>query len=497
MTDKSAQGSDNCSVISADGRKDAMEWALTPMRQERWKLAAERWATLRSAYPNEAPVWIQAAICHRRLGDWIEAERLLRAARERFPGNVNAWLEMAALERDAGESEKARYWLNQALERFPKRLPVMMAAVEQAIFDEHFEEAERLSAQACSYHSDSLAPWRQYAELAMKQGAWSEAITRWSEVRSRFPTAAAGYNRAAVAAEEMGDPRLARRLRLAKEYGIDWLASFDEPAATSDFISPPERRSILQFLELVWVKACFNLKSEANQNYLRYFWWLLDPVLYMSVFYLVFGLLLSRGGGENFIAYLLTGLVPFQWFAKTVQQSSGAIFAGRGLMHQVHISPLFFPLVAIVQNAGKQMPVFLLLIVFLLFFGLSPSWHWLGLVPVVLLQLLLMSVLGCFLALLIPFVRDLSNLIPTGIQFMLFCSGVFYSADTIPEKWRSLFFTNPMANLLYQYRQVLMEREWPDWVGMSWVLLGCLISGLLLLWFYRRVEGDIPKVVVQ
>lgn len=497
MTDKLAQGNEGTGAVSTEGRKDALEWALAPMRQQRWKLAAERWATLRAAHPNEAAVWIQAAICHRRLGDWAEAERLLDTAKERFPQNANAWLEMAALSRDAGKGETAQYWLQQALERFPQQLAVMMAAVEQAMFDEQFDEAEKLGARARTNHSNQLAPWQQYAELAMKQSAWREALARWAEVRERFPEAAVGYNRAAAAAEAIGDARLARRLKLAHEYGLDWLKSFDAPVNPQDQIAPPQRRTLLQFLELVWVKARFNLKSEASQNYLRYLWWIIDPILYMGVFYLVFGLLLNRGGGGDFVAYLLTGLVPFQWFAKTVQQSSNAIFAGRGLMNQVHISPLFFPLVAIVQNAGKQMPVFLLLVVFLLFYGLPPSWHWLGLVPIILLQMMLMAVIGCFLALLVPFIRDLSNLIPTGIQFMLFCSGVFYSADTIPEQWQTLFFANPMANLLYQYRQVLMENQWPDWMGMSWVLLGCIVGGLALLWFYRRVEGGLPKVVVQ
>ena len=217
----------------------------------------------------------------------------------------------------------------------------------------------------------------------------------------------------------------------------------------------------------------------------------------MSVFYLVFGVMLHRGGGGDFIVYLLTGLVPFQWFAKTVQQSSNAIFAGRGLMNQVHISPLFFPLVGIMQNAGKQMPVFLLLIGFLIFYGLHPTWHWIALLPIIVLQLVLMSVIGCFLALLVPFARDLNNLIPTGIQFMLFCSGVFYTVDTIPEKWQTLFFSNPMASLLYQYRLVLMDRQWPDWSGMGWILLGCSIGGIALSWFYKRVESDLPRVVGQ
>lgn len=496
MKDQPARDKTSPELNKSAEQTDMLEWALAPMRQARWRQASSRWATLRAAHADLPAVWIQAAICHRHLGEWEQAVTLLEAAIERFPKNPNGWLELAALKRETGHSKEAAAWIESAMSRFPNDLSVSMAAVEQAIFEERFDRAEMLNRRLRESFQGQLAPWRQYGELAMRQQKWTLALERWAEVRKRFPDKPIGFQKAAEAATELGDDRLARRLKLARDYGLEWLDSFSLPAS-QDVIKPPERRSTFQFVELVLTKAKFNLKSEASQNYLRYLWWVIDPLLYLSVFYLVFGFLLYRGGGENFVVYLLTGLVPFQWFAKTIQQSSNAIFAGRGVMNQVRVSPLFFPLVAIVQNAGKQTPVFVLLFGFLLLYGLHPGWHWFGLLPVIAMQLLLMSVLGCFLALLVPFVRDITNLIPTGIQFMLFCSGIFYSVDMIPEQWRSLFFINPMANLLYQYREILINQQWPDWSGMGWLLLGCLVGLALLIWFYRKIERDIPRVVAQ
>src|SRR5699024_7169284 len=121
--------------------------------------------------------------------------------------------------------------------------------------------------------------------------------------------------------------------------------------------SPKARRNTLGFLELVWVKARFNLRSEANRNHLRYLWWFIEPLLFMAVYYVVFALLLQRGG-KNYVPYLLTGIIPFQWFAKSIQGASNTIVQGKGLMKSVRVSPLFFTLANLVQNASKQMPVF-------------------------------------------------------------------------------------------------------------------------------------------
>lgn len=480
---------------------DVIDWAMEAMRNKRWHEAAGRWAILQHAYQDEPVVWIQAGICHRQLGELTAAQQLLESALDKFPGHPAGMLELAEVAYANDDQAYAIALLEQARERFPDRLPVLLKSADMAQRMERSADAERYNALARNKFADQPQAWLQYAELAEQRKEWLLALSRWAEVRQRFPEHPAGYNRAAQAATQAGDERQARRLRLAQEYGNEWLESFDRDSqeggqALDDEISPPSRRHWLIFTDLIWTKARLNLKSEASQNYLRYLWWIIDPLLYMSVFYLVFGMLLNRGG-EGFVAYLLTGLVPFQWFAKTVQQTATSITAGKGLMNQVHISPLFFPLVGIVQNSGKQLLVFVMLAVFLVFYGLPPTIHWLAFIPVMLVQLLMMTIVSCTLAMLVPFVRDLTNLVPTGIQFMLFCSGVFYSASIIPEQWRSLFFINPMANILYQYRLIFLEHQWPDWQGLGWVVLGCVLGGAIMIWMYRRVESVLPRVVIE
>ncbi|WP_226704433.1 ABC transporter permease [Microbulbifer elongatus] len=254
-------------------------------------------------------------------------------------------------------------------------------------------------------------------------------------------------------------------------------------------------KSWVGFFDLVWVKAKLNLKAEASKNHLKQAWWILEPLMYMSVFYLIFGVLLQRGG-EGFIPFLLTGLIPFQWFAKSVQQASNSIVAGRGIIHKVKIYPLFFPLVAILQVFGKQMLVFIMLVIFLFFFDLPPNVYWFGLVPVMMTQLLLLFVVGAAVAILIPFVRDLSYLVTTGIQFTMFLSGVFYSVEKIPQEWHATFFVNPVANILFQYRRILINQEWPDWSMLGILVAALFVSAILVVLLYEKLGPKLPRVLV-
>lgn len=474
--------------------RDAFQWAFDAQAARQWQQAARRWATLRAVYPDHPPVWIQAAVALRELGSHDEARHLLAEARARFETHPGGWVQGANTALADGDTALAARLVEEARKRFPDDPPVWVRSAHLALATGDREGALRFNRHARDAFPEWAPAFDQHAELAMAAGDWDSARQRWAEVRRRFPDHPPGYRRAAEVEERQGRHREARRLRLAEEHGLDWLEESDpaEPPA----VAPPRRRDGRNFIDLVWTKARLNLKSEANRNHLRYLWWVIDPLLYMAVFYVVFGLLLNRGG-EGFVAYLLTGLVPFQWFAKTVQHASNTIVEGRGLMNQVRISPLFFPLVAVVQNAGKQTLVFLMLAVFLLLYGLAPTMHWLALVPVVLVQLLLMVGVGCGLAMIIPFVRDLINLVPTGLQFLLFASGVFYTLDTIPERWQDLFMVNPLANLLHQYRLILLDHQWPDWSQLGWLTLGCVIGLVVVILAYRRLEGVFPRVVVE
>ena len=218
---------------------------------------------------------------------------------------------------------------------------------------------------------------------------------------------------------------------------------------------------IFRFWQLVIIKVRFNLRSEASQSYLSYAWWIFEPLMQMGVYYIVFDIFLHRGG-ENFVAFLLCGIIPWLWFSRSVSNSSRSIVQGQGLISQTYLPKPFFPLVVVGQDLVKQQVVFLLLFSFLLYFGYRPSLEWLWLIPIVITQLLLIIAVSFLVSFVVPFARDLQYLINAGLMMMMFGSGIFYSYESvlIPEH-REIFLMNPMANLIVSYRSVLMDGTEP------------------------------------
>ena len=257
-----------------------------------------------------------------------------------------------------------------------------------------------------------------------------------------------------------------------------------------------KNQSMVRMFELVWVKANLNLRSEASVNYLSYAWWVIEPLLHMVTYYLVFGFLLNRGG-DNYVAFLLTGIVPWLWFNKAVMHAQGAILGGKQLMNQLYVPKLFFPLTNIVQDSIKQVIVFTILLIFVVLYGIPAHIGWLWLFVLFILQILFIIGCGLLAALIVPFIRDMAFVIPTLMQFMMFCSGTFFDPKNILPQSQEFFFLNPMANLLQQYRNVLLYGLAPDIHELMYIFEISMVLIFIALLCYKKFDHALPRVVLE
>jgi lipopolysaccharide transport system permease protein len=249
------------------------------------------------------------------------------------------------------------------------------------------------------------------------------------------------------------------------------------------------------YVQLVTIKVIANLQAEVSRHYLNYLWWVLEPLLHMLIFYIVFGLLLQRGT-ENFVAYLLTGLIPWLWFNRTISNSMMSIVQGRGLMMQVHLPKIILPTIVIFQDVVKQTIVMVLLILFLWLYGIPLNIYWTALPVIIVTQLIFICACSYFVAALIPFLPDFKFLVAAGLQMLMFCSGVFYSTDVIPQQYRQLFFMNPMANLINNYRNIFLYGQWPDWHALLLISLISFVFILIMILIIKKLDYIYPRVVL-
>lgn len=246
--------------------------------------------------------------------------------------------------------------------------------------------------------------------------------------------------------------------------------------------------------ELVWFRAYADLKSEASRTYIGILWWILDPLLQMGIFYLVFGVGL-RGAGrtENFVEFLLVGIIIWRWFATSVTFSSGAIMQNRNLVLRLNIQKWIFPATLIAGNAFKFLIAFLVLLIFLWYSGMPLTWHYLQLPLVLIVQLVFICGVAFTLAAVVPLFPDLKNVISHLLMLMFFLSGIFYDIDDMPDEFQWIFDLNPMVQVIQANRAIMIDGEGPDWVP----LLLVFALGMALVWLGTRLMRTLNVVYAK
>src|SRR5438270_1598523 len=254
-------------------------------------------------------------------------------------------------------------------------------------------------------------------------------------------------------------------------------------------------RELWRFRELVYCLALRDIKVRYKQTALGVAWVLLQPLLAMGIFSIVFG---QRGLAANGVPYplfVVSGLVPWFYFSNATSGASGSVVGNTQLISKVYFPRLAIPLAAVLANLVDLSIGLLLELVLLVVFGVGFGWHLL-VVPV-LVALIVLTALGVsvWLSALDVQYRDVRYAGPFLVQVWLFATPVIYSTGDVPERWRPLLALNPMTGVIEAFRWSLLGVGDPPLSGLlgSVVIVAILLSTGLL--YFRRMERTFADVI--
>lgn len=250
---------------------------------------------------------------------------------------------------------------------------------------------------------------------------------------------------------------------------------------------------IINCIELIVYKCYTDIKAESSRSYLGLVWWVVEPIMYLLAFYLLFVVILQRGG-PGFVESFLCGAVVWKWFDSGVKAGSMSISTHQGLLQQVYIPKFIFPIIAVMGSTARFVPVFIVLCIFLMFMGYSPNHYWLAIPALMIVQFLFVLSIAMIVAMITPFVPDVKVIIDNGMMLLFFISGIFFSIDDVHEPIRSYLLWNPMAFLIDEYRSILLGASWPDWAHLAMIMLLSSLIGVGGLYLLNKLDHKFGKV---
>ncbi len=239
-----------------------------------------------------------------------------------------------------------------------------------------------------------------------------------------------------------------------------------------------------QYCRLIDVMARMALRADATRFFLGYIWWVLEPLLWVAVFYVVFVILLNSRQ-PDFLLFLATGKLAFVWFSKSVTQASNSIVGGRGLVGKINVPKTLFPMAVVQECMYRQVAVFALMVTFLLISGYEVTAMWWYLLPLLVVNYVMIVACAFVGACLVCLARDFTQLIALGMMFLMFTSGIFWDVRDLsdPHKTEMVLAMNPLAFILDAYRQITMFNTPPDMLHLLTIGagFGALLCAMVLL----------------
>ena len=278
--------------------------------------------------------------------------------------------------------------------------------------------------------------------------------------------------------------------------------SMTRPVAPVVTIRPPSGWAPLALREfagahdLLYFLVLRSLKLRYKQTALGAAWALLQPLLTMAVFSVVFGRLARLGSdGMPYPLFALAALVPWTYFANALTQAGNSLVDQQQLLTKVYFPRLLLPLAAVIAGLVDLAISLALLLAVLAWYDLAPSLRLLAAPGFVLLAAASALAPGVWLAALNVRYRDVRYVIPFLVQIWLFATPVAYSSALVPARWRPLYELNPLASVVDGFRWMVAPGA--PWPGRGLAISAAAVVVLLItgLYFFRRVERTFADVV--
>ena len=263
--------------------------------------------------------------------------------------------------------------------------------------------------------------------------------------------------------------------------------------------TPPLRayiRDLWRRRQFAWSTARGELQTAHLNTVLGNAWHLINPLLLIGVYYLVFGIVLEtdRGLGDLFLPFLAIGVFTYQYSQKAITGGARTISSNQGLIRSLQFPRALLPIATVLRETMSYGSAFVVMILVVILSGEPVVATWLLLPAVIALQLVFNFGATFVSARLTDKFRDLENILPFVFRLGFYGSGVIFSVDAYLDNpvARRLFLANPFYVYLTLARDLLLADYQAEYVGWMWMsaLAWAVAAFVLGLLYFRAGERE-------
>ncbi len=214
---------------------------------------------------------------------------------------------------------------------------------------------------------------------------------------------------------------------------------------------------------LIWKLAKNDFKKRYAGSYLGAVWAMVQPVVTVAMYYVVFEIIMKDAGRTNeapYVLFLTAGLVPWFFFSEALNNGTNALREYDYLVKKVVFKISILPIIKIIAATFIHGFFILVMLVIAATFGYYPTIYTIQIFYYSACLFLLVLAICYTTCSIVVFFKDLSQIISILLQIGMWATPILWDMNSLPEKWQKIIKLNPLTYVVNGYRSALYKREW-------------------------------------
>lgn len=251
---------------------------------------------------------------------------------------------------------------------------------------------------------------------------------------------------------------------------------------------------IKQHVLLAYHIAKFNLKKDSVKTYTGVLWWLAEPGLNALIYWFLI-VVVFKSGQDDFVPFALLGLVVWRWMQKAIIRGSTALQSNAALMRSIHMPKLTFVLKEVFIETFHFFCGLIVILAVYHLLGYYANLNYIFLPLQFATAFIFVLCWAMLLSAIVPFVPDLPLFFSHLFRILMFVSGVFYSAERLPERFRFIYNLNPLVPLVEGFRSIMMYKQAPPLLTLLCAAGFSMIAGLIGIGLHQKYNRLYPRIL--
>ena len=253
-------------------------------------------------------------------------------------------------------------------------------------------------------------------------------------------------------------------------------------------------KDLFNYSEFLKSNVKKDIRGKYKGSFLGVLWSFINPLLSVLVYAIVFPYIM-RIKVENYLIYLITGIIPWTFFTSAINTGIISILSNADIIKKVFFPRIILPISSVTSALVNFFISCIIILVFCIFggVGISASLLWLPLVA--LIQYVMLLGFTFILSAIEMYMRDIEHIVNFVLAMAFYATPILYTPDIFPDNLSWILKINPMAYLVNAYRDIFLYNQNPSLYGL--IIVGVFSVGIFIIGYivFERLQKGFAEEV--